>query len=288
MNKKLLLYISFVLFLISGLTKVYAQENKAFGKKTYQVRTWGKGSRNVISKTKSSESRKGAVEIDMSIGFSLGFTNSLTEIGGLRAERSPLFFDVQLSHTHISYGGFFRMMFSETFGLNTTFCYAKLSGADTLSPRTSGRYWRKKSFDNTIIELGTRAEYFIPHHSNISGLIRNSELIYYGYLGIAGFYHDPDLRGTPDKYDMQMIQKNGIKPYSNFQVAIPMGIGILCNISEDIYVGFDIGWRKTFTDYLDGFTRPWSKGNDSYFITNFNISYQLPTWRNNRERSPRF
>ena len=49
-----------------------------------------------------------------------------------------------------------------------------------------------------------------------------------------------------------------------------------------------MGWRKTFTDYIDGFTRPWSKGKDSYVVTTVNLSYKMPNWRTNTKRSPKF
>jgi hypothetical protein len=35
------------------------------------------------------------------------------------------------------------------------------------------------------------------------------------------------------------------------QLAIPFGGGVKYNINKNLVVGFEIAWRKTFTDYLD-------------------------------------
>ena len=41
------------------------------------------------------------------------------------------------------------------------------------------------------------------------------------------------------------------KPYKRTQLSIPMGAGINYKVNRQINLGYEIGWRKTFTDYLD-------------------------------------
>jgi hypothetical protein len=41
------------------------------------------------------------------------------------------------------------------------------------------------------------------------------------------------------------------KPYSLTQMEIPMGFGAKYYIKENMYIGFEILHRKTFTDYID-------------------------------------
>lgn len=43
----------------------------------------------------------------------------------------------------------------------------------------------------------------------------------------------------------------GAKPYKLMQLNIPIGLGALYAINEDIRVGLEFGYRKTFTDYID-------------------------------------
>ncbi|HYM92594.1 MAG TPA: hypothetical protein VET23_00510 [Chitinophagaceae bacterium] len=41
------------------------------------------------------------------------------------------------------------------------------------------------------------------------------------------------------------------KPYSLTQLEIPMGFGVKYYVKENMYIGFEILHRKTFTDYID-------------------------------------
>lgn len=41
------------------------------------------------------------------------------------------------------------------------------------------------------------------------------------------------------------------KPYSNFQLVIPIGIGAKYKLTNNLDLGFELSYRHTFTDYLD-------------------------------------
>ncbi|MCH8905099.1 MAG: hypothetical protein IIA45_14425, partial [Bacteroidetes bacterium] len=43
----------------------------------------------------------------------------------------------------------------------------------------------------------------------------------------------------------------GKKTYSRTQLSIPAGISIIYKSNSRVRIGFEIGYRKTFTDYLD-------------------------------------
>jgi hypothetical protein len=44
-------------------------------------------------------------------------------------------------------------------------------------------------------------------------------------------------------------------------------------------LGYEIGYRLTITDFLDGFVSPYSNSPDSYWISSINLSYRIPTSR---------
>jgi hypothetical protein len=98
----------------------------------------------------------------------------------------------------------------------------------------------------------------------------------YLFVGIAGFINNPqalapakDLQGqalpeagkwvnlrplgTEGQYStLDPTDVNyGIKPYSLFQAAIPFGVGARLRLTETLDLWADIGFRYTFTDYLD-------------------------------------
>jgi hypothetical protein len=52
------------------------------------------------------------------------------------------------------------------------------------------------------------------------------------------------------------------KPYSLWQANIPFGGGVKFAINENLRIGFEIGLRKLFTDYLDDVSTSYPDQND--------------------------
>lgn len=63
--------------------------------------------------------------------------------------------------------------------------------------------------------------------------------------------------------------------YSPLTMVIPAGIGVNIGIRNFIDLGFEIGGRYAFNDYLDGFTSPTSTANDIYYISSFVLVYRI-------------
>jgi hypothetical protein len=160
--------------------------------------------------------------------------------------------------------------------------YGTLSGSDSKSASKTGenvyRYHRNLSFRNRIKELSVVA--YFDLFKNESTYISRVSWTPYAYIGLAGFLHNPqakapatdlkgnqlpeagkwvDLRplGTEGQYsNLAATDANhGIKPYSLLQIAIPFGIGARFRINEVMDLWSDIGFRYTFTDYLDDVSR---------------------------------
>jgi hypothetical protein len=80
----------------------------------------------------------------------------------------------------------------------------------------------------------------------------------YIFAGVAVYHFDPytfDSTGT--KYYLKPLGTEGEgfvegrDNYSLTQFSIPFGVGVKMPLSNDINVGFEIGYRKLFNDYLD-------------------------------------
>jgi hypothetical protein len=196
------------------------------------------------------------------IGFNVGTSHSLTDVSGTSANQKPSFLNTQWNTTSLNVGVFGRYKFHEFFAVRGAFNYGKIHGADSLAAGRTRDFY----FNNKIYEIAVIGEVYAPK------LYNNFPFDFYAYLGLAGFYHNPDLT-VPDPANFQFDD------YSKFQPAIPMGIGGYYVISSDFRIGYEIGWRKTFFDYLDGFTRTWSRGNDSYYFSKVKISYFIPDMR---------
>ena len=203
---------------------------------------------------------------EMEAGIILGTSQSMTDIGGLQYKGRPTFQDIQWSQTKMCYGIFGRYRYSKNVAFGASIISGKIAGSDDFSPNT-GRYNRHNSFTNNIIETQISAQYFLPHNRRLY-----TPFAYYGYTGLIFFYNNPHLvNPNPDMYDIQLLNTPHL--YHKMQIGIPIGIGMNYTLPYFVRVGLDIGWRKTFTDFLDGFTRPYSKYNDDYLFATVNISY---------------
>jgi hypothetical protein len=198
-------------------------------------------------------------------GAGSGVAFSLTDASGTAPDRKSSFLNTQWSTANINAGFFARYRFDNLSAINTTFNYARIGGADSIAGRSRGFY-----FQNQIMEIAVRYEMF--HSLERQGF--PFEL--YGFLGLAAFYHNPQLH-VPDPAPVDFTWDE----FSQFQPAIPIGWGINYKYSNNFKFGYEVGYRKTFFDYLDGFTRPWSRATDSYYFNTVKVTYII---RPNRPR----
>ena len=127
------------------------------------------------------------------------------------------------------------------------------------------RFQRNLNFRNDIIELNGVAVFEL--FQNRVSYQRRPDFAPYGLIGIAVFHHNPkgyyegpglktgyyELQpyGTEGQYAADRESKNYPKPYHRVQFSIPVGIGAKYKIARRWDFGFEICWRKTFTDYID-------------------------------------
>ena len=113
--------------------------------------------------------------------------------------------------------------------------------------------FRNLSFQSNIIEWNLVGEYtfFDMTRSSFSPFI---------FGGIAAFHFNPyafDSLGRKVFLKPLSTEGEGLpeypnqKPYNLLQVAIPFGGGFKFRVSENVVLAYEVGFRKTFTDYLD-------------------------------------
>ncbi len=210
------------------------------------------------------------------IGISL---NALNYYGDLSPKSNVFSTDISLTRPAI--GISFSHRFGPRYTLTGGFMYGTLKGSDIKSAdetdKENGqyRYKRNLSFRNRIKELSLVASFDL--FENQSTYISRVKWTPYIYLGVAGFIHNPQAQipqfaidgvtelpgagnwinlreyGTEgQKADLLPTDSNyGIKEYKLLQVAIPGGIGARFRINEVLDFSVEIGFRYTFTDYLD-------------------------------------
>lgn len=185
-------------------------------------------------------------------GFGLGAANYLGDIGGKDKPRRDFIADIKLPATRWSGSIFMRQKFSPTLAGKLEFNYLRIDGADSLS--TYGpRRGRNLSFRNDMFELSGHMELYIYRLNDVgrTGMYRNDFQLYL-FGGVGGVYSNPKAELGGKWYALQPLRTEGeAKPYSKLQLVIPAGIGFYYTINRKYRLGMELGWRTTFTDYLD-------------------------------------
>lgn len=143
--------------------------------------------------------------------------------------------------------------------------YGRITGedakaADAHDATAMFRYHRNINFRNDLLELSAVGVFnLVPNHY---GYLRRLNLVPYVFGGVALFHHNPkgrveggDIPASlrEGRYEaLQPLRTEGqSKGYTRTQVALPFGVGARYRIDNNLDVSLEIGWRKTFTDYLD-------------------------------------
>lgn len=136
--------------------------------------------------------------------------------------------------------------------LRTGFNLAKVEGGDPYSGSTFLKQNRNLSFQSGISEFNLIGELTVFNLYTI----RWSP---YVFGGLAVYHFNPYVKDSGAKVFLQPLSTEGQglpgfperKPYKLTQFAIPFGGGIKYNISDNVRLGLELGFRRLFTDYLD-------------------------------------
>ncbi|MEJ8803592.1 DUF6089 family protein [Pontibacter sp. H249] len=211
-----------------------------------------------------------------SIGLSLGATNYFGDI-----VPEPDFTSLRFKSTRPSAGISYTYRYFPRISFRGAFQWGRIVGDDMLSASENeseniGRFGRNLSFRNDIKELS--GVVIVDLFENRQTYRRRPDFVPYGFVGVALLHHNPKAyyeRGSyyapgsgrtlaPEDdiptgwYELQPLGTAGQyangdypEPYKRIQIAIPFGLGVRYKIDRYWDLSLEVGWRKTFTDYLD-------------------------------------
>lgn len=154
----------------------------------------------------------------------------------------------------LTYGALLRLHYRPQLSFKVSAISGKFYATDRYAKGT--RRFRNLEAETQYYELAATAEWNIAQYN----VLDNKTTSPYLFAGVAGFYFNPRARTDYTNYEWVNLRSlgtegqtldGGKKPYSQFQVAIPFGVGIKMSLSKKLNLGFELGFRQTFTDYLD-------------------------------------
>ncbi len=161
------------------------------------------------------------------------------------------------------------------------FTWARITGDDyTFNKGSSGnaiQYVRNLHFRNDLKEFALTGIYKINADGRNSNM--RAKFSPYVFLGLALVAHSPEARTPVDYVDANTPDQNSgrkwvklqplgtegqgqpgyKKPYSLVTMAIPVGFGVRYKYSDEFTLAAEVGYRYTFTDYLDDVGGPYAE-----------------------------
>lgn len=205
------------------------------------------------------------------IGLGLGPLFFLGDLGGNVGKGTYFVKDVNLPITKLQKGLFLNYYPKEWLGFRLAANHGVLEGADSLIKDQGSaeiyRLNRNLHFRTSIVEAYAAIEFyptvFMEEYEGLQGKVRP-----YGVIGIGMFKYKPQTQyyspnGTRRWVDLEplRIEGQGMAEYPDrpryklTQMEIPMGGGVKWYLKENMYLGFEVLLRKTFTDYVDDLSK---------------------------------
>ena len=201
-------------------------------------------------------------QYNLDYGGLLGVSNYLGEIGGTKKPGQgepgkPFIADMRLDQTKFAVGGWIRYKVHPLVSVKANLAFIRIGAADSTSDYLNRRT-RNLSFRNDIYELNTQLEYNFYSANNISP--RGRKIIdfnAYGFVGGGMFWHNPKAKYQGKWEALQPLGTEGqgvilgLKQYNRVQAQLSSGLGFYYTFKRKWRLGWELGTRWTFTDYLD-------------------------------------
>jgi hypothetical protein len=212
----------------------------------------------------------------------IGSTNVYGDLGGAPNAESLLFIrDITFRGTRPSIYGAIRYKIDPKTAIKFNLIYGFSKTTDFDGSRNETRKFISTS---NLIEFSGQYEfYFLQEDRRLKssamfdrrGMINNySTLGAYVFAGIGATAFWSDL-------EIERREGDVYKTGPSVTLALPIGLGIKYILSDHWMLGWELGYRHTLSDFLDGIRTPWSDNPDVYWISSLNLSYRIPTSRRN-------
>jgi opacity protein-like surface antigen len=201
-------------------------------------------------------------------GLNFGPTFFLGDLGGKVGKGTTFIKDLNYEFTKLMKGAFVTIYPSEWAGIRIAGQYTYLEGQDAIiSTHGVDELWRKQrnlDFKSNVWELYGALEFFPLNFINRNDEDYDPRFRPYVFGGVGVFHFNPkgsitDANGNTTWHDLQPLHTEGQgfaeypnkKPYSLTKMNLPYGAGFKYILTDNINIGLELLYRKTFTDYID-------------------------------------
>lgn len=188
------------------------------------------------------------------LGLSIGTSHAISDIAGNKDFPINEFTEYHTTNYSMAGGFYGRYIMNEWFAMNLGMNFANLKAEREFVPEGS----EAMRFNNDIFEFYAKTEFRLP-------ALSRSPFDLYGFVGIGVFFSDASIY---DKDDRLITTQDD---YSQVQPVIPFGGGFSVKITNNLRIGYELGWRNTIFHYLDGVKS--DEKYDHYFLNSLKIGF---------------
>ncbi|MEM7548796.1 MAG: DUF6089 family protein [Bacteroidota bacterium] len=269
--KKALVYTLISVFVILLCEDAFSQRRRGTRQKKYTSRAFRKKQSRISNYSGGRTGNFGRPNKYSSIGVSVNAFNYFGDIAPV-----PDRFALDISFTRPGFGAVYSKHLSSRFAVRGSLTWGRIFADDQSvsidrgDGENSPRAIRNIEFRNSIIELGITGQLFIlpegvtfnPYIMGGVGIIRHNpqgrvpefQRADNGLAGApftnAGEWIDLEPLGTEGQF-LESGPAPNSSSYNLTEIVIPLGIGVKYYLSQNLDLAFEIGYRHTFTDYLD-------------------------------------
>jgi hypothetical protein len=139
---------------------------------------------------------------------------------------------------------------NDYFFFNFNAIYYRIEGADAESGNI-GRIRRNLSFRSDNYEFSVLGNFEFLNYNSFRYLTRKEfPLSLFAFAGLGITTNSPEALYQGKYYELRPLQTEG-NSYSPVTAVIPLGIGVGYRFNESFSSSFSVGYRYSFSDYLD-------------------------------------
>lgn len=215
------------------------------------------------------------------IGGGIGVSQLFGDIGGTADEKNLFGLkDINLAETRFGINSIGRYKIHPKHSVKVPFHFGYAKGSDEGSKNNRGR-----SYTTFLFELSGQYEYYLVQEEktyrssgmyNKRGMLNNySHYAFYGFAGLGAVYTI-----SSHKYPYTLVT-DIYKGGGNYGIVIPFGVGAKFIIDSRYSLNAEMGYRYTFSDFIEGYRNVNSRHKDVYYFLDITLSYRLKTTTRN-------
>ena len=213
------------------------------------------------------------------VGFSIGMANYMGDIGDGVTSRRDFIWDMQEFRSRPAFGVYARRKLDRDglWHIRTDLSRIHISGSDK-DTQYAPRRARNLHFRNHMTEGSIRLERDLLQKPLVWARQRRAMLTVRGFIGLARLSHNPEAQVDLNNVMFDQLKESGLTTEGQWHSlpelqtegfdysdelninTIPFGLSAIVTGQKrggaaDFYVGIEIGFRMTDTDYLDDISR---------------------------------